>query len=155
MSESFPHPACQQERTIAVIKTDVTEVKGAFKDMISEFRALTKDLRESLLDGRELKIEVSTLKRDVDQCFVDLRELSRKVDRCEENVWKEFEKIRENRIAPLETWQTKTDARFAAAKIIPALCVVIVSLLTIYNATKQTEISQHKVEPASEIHYSR
>jgi hypothetical protein len=133
------HTPCQQERTIAVIRTDITDVKGGFRDMIAEFRALTKDLRESLLDGRELKVEVNTLKRDTDQCFVDIRETNRRQDLFEVAMAKELTKIRENRITPLETWQATANGRFAAVKTIPVICAVIVALLTIFNFTSQID----------------
>ena len=138
-TETIMQP-CEQKDTIVGIKDDVREVKEGFKDMISEFRAMTKDLRDSLLDGRELKVEVTTLKRDMNIAFDELRIITTKESKDKDELWdaiEDFKKeagcCRDNRIKPLEEWRARIDERFNSMKIVPIVCAVIVSVLTIIN----------------------
>jgi hypothetical protein len=133
---------CQKERTFVAIETDVVEVRNAFREMLTEFKELTRDLRNSLIDGRERKIEASNLRRDVDKVMLN-----------NDRFWKELDKIRNIDIAPLRSFKERTEGTYGAFKIIPIVCTIIVALMTIYNYSQapQEKMSYQYLQPPQEV----
>ena len=129
--EDMPLP-CEQKETIGEIWDTVDELKNStirvetsVGTMVEEFRALSKDLRDSLLDGRDLRARFENLSRDLNIAFSEIRDLRATID-----------SLARDQIVPLRDWQKSADGSMAVFKGLQIAVSIAVGVLTLVVALR-------------------
>ena len=149
----MPDP-CEQKETIDNIWDSIGElekttakIETSVIAMVDEFRLLSKDLRESLLDGRETRTKINQNAQDIDRLFGMVREIHmtevndrasavKLVTDLKLDLQKDRDACKEKEIKPLKEWQDEMKGSLKAFRIVPIICTIVTVMLAIFEFVK-------------------
>lgn len=134
---------CGQEKNISEIWLTVDALKDAtarmetsVSRMVDEFTSLSKDLRDNMLDNRELKTRIDQNTRALDTLFAYLREEQSARAIADKEIKATIDSCKKEDIDPIWTWKDQMDGRIDALKYIPIACACISALAALVTILK-------------------
>lgn len=130
---------CEQKDTIKDIwesidplKVATARMEAAISRMVEEFTLLSRDLRENILNERELKTRLEQNTKDINEIYVIIR--AEQTLRQRELV--EQKDGLEKKLAPLLDFKSKLEGSLAVSKAVPILASAVALLVALIGLFK-------------------